>query len=430
MQEAFIQLVWLLGYFDKKGWTTAADDTIEVYNPGRLNRDAGPDFKGARLKIGALQWHGDVELHLKSSGWHQHNHQLDPAYNAVVLHVVLTDDGAAASRLDGTPVPVAALEGRIHTGVYERYEQLLNSLHAIPCEPQIGQVSSLTRLSMLDRTLMQRLERKAGDVLRLLQQNGGDWDETAWQFLARGFGFKKNAEPFTILSRRLPHKVLLKHSGSIQQLEALLFGVSGLLGSAETHPWVMVLQREWQLLQHKWRLEDKVLNPSQWLFFRLRPANFPSLRLAQLAGLLKRQPRLFSFMLHSSAKELLDELQAIPSDYWKTHYYFGRESKEAVHRLGSSSAENLLINVAAPLKVAYGRYTDQQQHIDDAVALLQALPKEDNQIIRYWKKLDMPAATAADTQALLELFNEYCTPKKCLQCSIGLAILKNDGTPA
>ncbi|WP_224998242.1 DUF2851 family protein [Cesiribacter sp. SM1] len=430
MQEAFIQLVWLLGYFDKKGWTTAAGEKIEVYSPGRLNKDAGPDFKGARLKIGALQWHGDVELHLKSSGWQQHNHQQDPAYNAVVLHVVLRDDGAAAIRQDGTQVPVASLQERINPGVYERYEQLLSSLHAIPCEPQIGQVSSLTRISMLDRALMQRLERKAGEVLGLLQQNGGDWDETAWQLLARGFGFKKNAEPFSVLSRRLPHKILLKHSGNLQQLEALLFGVAGLLGASDIHPWVMGLQREWQLLQHKWSMQEKVLNPNQWLFFRLRPANFPSLRLAQLAALLKHQPRLFSFLLHSGAKELLEALQVEPSAYWKTHYHFGRESKEAVHRLGSSSAENLLINVVAPLKVAYGRYTDQQQPIDDAVALLQALPKEDNQVIRYWKKLDMPTATAADTQGLLELFNEYCTPKNCLQCSIGLAILKNDITPA
>lgn len=430
MQEAFIQLVWQLGYFDKTTWTTAAGDPVEVYHPGRLNEDAGPDFKGARLKIGGLQWHGDVELHLKASGWQQHRHQLDGAYNGVVLHVVLEDDGVPALRQDGTQVPAASLQGRIRPDVCQRYEQLLESLKAIPCETQIGSVRTITKLSMLDRSLMQRLQRKAKTVLALLAQNNNDWEETAWQLLARGFGFKKNTDTLAVLSQRMPYKVLLKHAASAAQLEALLFGMSGLLQNAAPHAWVSKLQQEWQLLKHKWSLQEKVLNPDQWLFSRLRPANFPSLRMAQLAALLQRQPKLFSFLMHGTAAELLKELQIEPSHYWQTHYHFGKASTEAIHRLGSSSAENLLINVVAPLRIAYGRYTEQEQHIDSAVELLQALPGEDNKIIRYWKKLAMPTATAADTQGLLELFNEYCTPKRCLHCSIGVAILKHDNTPA
>lgn len=424
MQEAFIQLVWQLGYFDKVAWKTASGESIEIFHPGRLNGDAGPDFKGARLKIGELQWHGDVELHLKASGWHQHRHQYDRAYNGVVLHVVLEDDGAVALRKDGTQVPVASLQGRISLEVSQRYEQLLGSLHAIPCEPQLQQVPTITRISMLDRSLMQRLQRKAEGVLEMFAQNNKDWEETAWQLLARGFGFKKNTEAFGELSLRLPYKILLRHANSVQQQEALVFGMSGLLQSAEPHAWADVLQREWKLLQHKWNLQDKVLNPSQWLFSRLRPANFPTLRMAQLVALLQRQPKLFSFLMYASPAELLKELQVEPSAYWRTHYHFGKESKAATHGLGSSSAENLLINVVATLRVAYGRYTEQQEHIDAAVELLQALPLEENKIIRYWKKLDMPAQAAADSQGLIELFNEYCTPKRCLHCSIGLAILK------
>jgi hypothetical protein len=424
MQEAFIQLVWQLGYFDKAAWKTAAGEAIEVCHPGRLNGDAGPDFKGARLKIGELQWHGDVELHLKTSGWVQHGHQQDSAYNGVVLHVVLEDDGATVLRQDGTPIPVASLQGRIRSDLYERYAQLLASLHAIPCEPQIGQVPSISRMSMLDRSLMQRLQRKAEGVQSLFRQNNNDWEETAWQLLARGFGFKKNSDAFADLSQRLPYKVLLRHASSTQQLEALVFGMSGLLQSAEPAPWVEGLQREWKLLQHKWNLQHQVLNPSQWLFSRLRPANFPTLRMAQLVALLQRQPKLFSFLLHAAPAELLHEFQVGPSSYWQTHYHFGKESREAAHRLGSSSAENLLINVVAPLRVAYGRYTDQQHYIDEAVRLLQAMPVEENKIIRYWKKLDMPTESAADSQGLIELFNEYCAPKRCLNCSIGLAILK------
>ncbi|EMR01521.1 DUF2851 family protein [Cesiribacter andamanensis] len=429
MQEAFIQLVWQLGYFNKQHWHTAEGDPITIYHPGLLNRDAGPDFKGARLKIGALQWHGDVELHLKSSGWQQHRHQLDPAYNKVVLHVVLEDDGVPALRQEGGAVPVASLQGRIAPGLEERYQALMASLHAIPCEPQLPNVDSLTRLSMLDRTLMQRLQRKAEGVLQLVEQNRGGWEEASWQFLARGFGFKKNAEPMEALARRLPHTILLRHAAQPGQVEALLFGMAGLLEGAATHPWVDVLQREWKFLQHKWELEGKGLPPGSWLFSRLRPANFPSLRLAQLAALLQAQPNLFSFLLNSSPQELLQGFAVEPSAYWQTHYHFGKESKQAVHGLGHSSAENLLINTVAPLRVAWGRYTDQQEHIDAAVELLQALPAEDNRIIRYWKGLNMPTATAADSQALLELYNEFCTPKRCLHCSIGLSLLRHAGTP-
>jgi hypothetical protein len=430
MQEAFIQLVWQLGYFDKQHWHTAEGDPIEIYHPGQLNRDAGPDFRGARLKIGELQWHGDVELHLRASGWQQHRHQQDAAYNKVVLHVVLEDDGVPALREAGGAVPVASLQGRIAPGLQERYQQLMASLHTIPCEPQLHKVDEITRLSMLDRALMQRLQRKAEGVLQLVEHNKGNWEEASWQFLARGFGFKKNAGAMEDLSRRLPHKILLRHAQVPEQVEALLFGMSGLLEGAAPHLWVKILQREWKFLRHKWNLEGQELPPSGWLFSRLRPANFPSLRLAQLACLLQQQPNLFSFMLHSSPRELLDELMVEPSAYWQTHYHFGKESREALRGLGQSSAENLLINTVAPLRVAYGRYTDQQEYIDGAVDLLQALPAEDNRIIRYWKKLGMPTASAADSQGLLELYNEYCTPKRCLQCSIGLSLLKHAGTSA
>lgn len=430
MQEAFIQLVWQLGYFDKTDWRTAEGNVIEIYHPGRLNSDAGPDFKGARLKIGDLHWHGDVELHLKASGWQQHKHQLDPAYNSVVLHVVLQDDGAPAMRQDGSLVPTASIQHRIRPDVFHRYEELLGSLHAIPCEPQLGGVSSLVKLSMLDRVLMQRLQRKAERVMLLFEKNKRDWEETAWQWLCRGFGFKVNAAAFEILSQRLPYKILLRHAASLVQTEALLFGVAGLLQNAQSHPWTEQMQREWKLLQHKWELQGKVLNTSQWLFSRLRPANFPTLRIAQLASLLQRQPKLFSFLMHASPAELGKELGVEPSPYWQTHYHFGKESREASHALGSSSAQNLLINVVAPLRVAYGRYTNQPEYIEEAVSLMQALPAEDNRIVHYWKMLDMPITTAADTQALLELFNEFCTPKQCLQCSIGLAILKHDAPVA
>ncbi len=430
MQEAFIHLVWQLGYFDKASWCTADGNAIEVYHPGRLNTDAGPDFKGARLKIGDLYWHGDVELHLITSGWQQHKHQHDPAYNSVVLHVVLEDDGITAIRQDGSPVPTATLQNRIRPDVYLRYDQLQASLHTIPCEPQIAGVSSMAKISMLDRMLMQRLQRKAAGVAALFKHNNHDWEETAWQWLCRGFGFKINATGFESLSRQLPLKVLLRHANSALQVEALLFGVSGLLQHAPSQPWTDQLQREWKLLQHKWNLQDKVINTSQWLFSRMRPANFPTLRIAQLAKLLQRQPKLFSFLMHASPDELFTELRVTPSSYWQTHYHFGRESKEDYHTLGTGSAQNLLINVVAPLRVAYGQATDQPQYIEDAVSLLQSQPGEDNKIIRYWKKLDMPTTTAADSQGLIELFNEYCTPKRCLQCSIGLAIVKHDAHTA
>lgn len=427
MQESFIHFIWQYQYFNRQDLCTTKGEPVQVLKQGVYNRqNAGPDFRGAKLRVDGMDWYGDVELHIRSSDWQRHSHEKDGAYNSVILHVVWEVD-AEALRQDGTAIPQLELRGRVEERMLEQYEGLMKSRHSIPCAPQLEQVNSLTKFSMLDKALLERLRRKSAIILDWVQENGGDWETAAYWLLGQNFGFKKNNEAFLALMKKLPLKVLAKHRDQPLQQEALLFGMAGFLEDIpdSDQQYLKQLQQEWNFLGQKYQLLDKRMNRHEWKFLRMRPANFPTVRLAQLAAVLHARHHLFSlFSAELPVKELIGILRKPQSAYWQEHYDMGKRSKSKIPTLGASSAQNLLINTAAPLLAAYGVYTDQESWIDRTMQLLQQISAESNSILDEWKSLGLIPQHAFDSQALLELYNEFCRPKQCLQCSIGLQLLK------
>ena len=424
MHEGFICYIWQFQYFDKKELRTSAGEKIEVFKPGFNNTHAGPDFSNAKVKIGGIDWVGTVEVHPRSSGWMEHRHDLDPAYENVVLHVVWQID-QPIYRSDKTLLPTLELKDRVDESLIKLYHKLVTTSFSIPCKKSFPQVDEVVRRSMLDRTLMQRLEDKAAQVVEILNQHHGDWQQTAFILLARNFGFKVNNEPFLQLAKSLSFKTLLKHTDKPIQIEALLFGQAGFLDIEVGDEYYLLLQREYHVLSKKYGLYGRRLKRAQWRFLRLRPANFPTIRLAQFAALIVQDKNIFSRIFDVADTPFFRALFSVrQSEYWQHHYQFNRKSKHAVAGLGDSSIDTILINTVAPLLVAYGKYNDQQTVVDRAVEMLRAIPPESNTITKSWSDLGYAALTAFDSQAMIELYNQYCQRRNCLNCTIGASLLK------
>lgn len=425
MTEAFLHYIWQLQYFRKDELKTSSGEVIQVLHPGTYNTDSGPDFSNARIKIGELEWRGSVEIHIKASGWHDHKHTADDAYEKVVLHVVWEND-RPINRTDNTAMPTLELKNRVAGVLWDRYRKLYTSAESIPCASHWKRVPDMNKFAMLDRALMHRLELKAKDVKELLARNNNDWEQTCYQLLVKNFGFKVNADPMLRLSQILPHKLLLRHFDKPVQVEALLFGVSGFLEDSETDEYTDVLKREYDVLRKKYSLEARQMNLSQWKFLRLRPANFPTIRIAQLASLLTKEKNLFSKILEiGSYQPLYTLLHAGQSEYWHTHYRFGKASKTKLPSLGKASIQNMIVNSITPLLTAYGKIHDEQEYVDLAVRLLQNIPAENNKIIRQWGDLEQKVSTAFDSQALIELYNHFCMKRRCLECNVGSYLVKS-----
>ena len=430
MSEAFLYFLWQYQYFTRHNLITTDGDSIQVLHPGFRNHDAGPDFFNARLLIKDVEWGGTVEMHTKTSDWLAHRHQHDRAYDNVILHVVWQDDrattGRVVERANGTPLPTIELRPLTDAVLIDRYALLTDAPDAIPCAGQFRSVQPLRLTSMLDKAMLQRLERKAAGVQAVFEETGGNWEETAYRLLAVNMGFKINAEPMAQLSRALPLKAMLKHRDVLLQAEAMLFGTAGLLDTIDDpDEYAVSLQREYRFLSAKYQLLDKQVTAHAWKWGRLRPANFPTLRLAQLARLLTKHASLFSLFVGSNdADTLLKSLQVTTSDYWQSHYRFGKTTEATVPALGENSAQNIVINTVVPLLAAYAHHRGEPGYIDRAITLLEQLPAEKNRLTNGWNELGLGIRTAFDSQASIELYNEFCSVKKCLSCQIGAGLLK------
>ena len=430
MREALLHYLWQYQQFDKGDLKTTRGELVALVRTGFLNADAGPDFCEAQLRIGTLDWAGQVEIHVRASEWYAHQHQHDAAYDGVILHVVWENDREVVRR-DGTPLPTLVLSGRVPVALLDRYTQLMEALTPLPCAAHFRGVDSLRKSAMLDKALLQRLERKALEVKQFHAESRGDWEETTYWLLARNLGFKVNADPMLRLARALPLKILRKHRHRPEQVEALIFGMAGLLtvDYGESEP--ELLRREWDYLAHKYGLADQQLSAHVWKFSRLRPANFPTLRLAQLAALVVHVPAWFALMTETEDLTLLKQQLVAPvRPYWHHHYRFGQTTHHAPPAaMGESSRDNLLVNTVAPLLAAVSKAEDRPALIDRAVALLETLPPEDNRITRHWNDFGLPLKTAAGAQGSLEWFQAWCQPKGCLRCAVGLAIVKGSSHP-
>ncbi len=423
MKEELLHYAWRMRRFHHHALFTTDGQTVDILSPGQHNADAGPDFLNARLRIGDTVWAGNVEMHLKSSDWLQHQHQQDPAYDNVVLHVVYEED-KPIQRSNGTLIPCLEMKNRISRRLAANYQRLLQQESWVPCANSLNEVSDLTKNLWLDRLAAERLEHRAGLIDARLQRCQQDWETVFYQFLARSFGSKVNGDPMEMLAQQTPLLLLNKYRHSVFQMEALLFGQSGLLeGQSFSEEYPRRLQQEYRFLRKKHGL--KPIPAQAWKFLRLRPANFPTIRIAQLAALLHQTVSLFSkVMAAQDAKELEHLFEVKLSNYWWTHYSFDKPSPQQAKALGQRTVHLIIINTIAPFLFCYGRAKKDNRLQERALDLLEALPAESNKIIRRWQEAGLRATSAYHSQAMIQLKQQYCDQRRCLQCAIGNALLK------
>jgi hypothetical protein len=422
MTEAFLHYLWQFQQFDKSFLQTVSGEKITVLKTGILNTDSGPDFTNSRLQINKIEWVGNVEIHLKSSDWQLHRHQYNKAFNNVILHVVWEND-QAITRQDGSLIPTVELKSITDIQLLYKYQQLIDNKAIIPCKEHFLEVSNISKFSMLDKVLARRLQQKAQIVEQIFEQNKGDWEETAYQLLARNFGFKLNSETFLRLSQNLPLKVLQKHRDNLTQIEAILFGQAGLIEKVDEYS--EKLSQEYDFFAAKFSLKSSQLNSYEWKFLRTRPANFPTIRIAQLARLIIQQQSFFSLFTQTNLIEnLRNALKIDQSLYWQEHYNFGKTANKKLIGLGNESINNILINTVIPLLACYSEKTNNQELMTRCVNFLEALPAEENHITKIWESLGLTIKTAFDSQASIELYNDFCTQKRCLHCNVGIEVLK------
>jgi Protein of unknown function (DUF2851) len=424
MKEDFLHYIWQHQYFNKTSLLTEDGQPIIVLRPGHRNPDAGPDFLNARLQLGEVEWNGAVEIHIRASDWHRHQHQQDAKYDQVILHVVYAAD-APVQRTNGSAIPALALQPRIAPELLAAYERLSNQPPeaALPCAPLLAQLPQLTRTMMLDRALLERVEQKADRIADLHQHTGQDWEATVWHALAGAFGFQKNADPMRRLARALPLSLVRRHRHDATQLAALVFGQAGFLADEPTDDYTSQLRQEFAFLQHKYSLHGTALALHDWNFLRLRPANFPSVRLVQLLALLHARPTLFDALVTAKDVRTLELFFAVPLPaYWQTHTRPGRPGKTGP--LGKSSIHLLITNLVVPLRVAYARSVGSQEQVEAAVTLLEQLPPERNHLTEIYEAAGFGNTSAADSQGLLALHRGYCEPRRCLACGIGARLLR------
>ncbi len=420
MNEAFLWYLWKYRLYNKELRTTDGE-AITVAHPGDQNHDAGPDFFNARIRIGDTQWAGNVEVHVKSGDWLKHQHQHDRAFDNVILHVVLESD-KIIRRPDGQVIPVVELKNNFELWRWESYQKLADSTDWIPCARLIKDVDPFLIQQWLERVLIGRLEQKTTFITDLLSENKGNWATCFYMLLARNFGFKVNAVPFELLARSLPLKVLSRHKNNLFQLEALLLGQAGLLSSTYKEDYPKSLFQEFEHLKNKHGLQP--IERHLWKFGRLRPNNFPTIRLVQFAQLIHYNVPLLSSCIDQNDSHSLRQLFNITaSEYWNTHYQPDKVSKYRQKSLGQSAIDNIIVNTVVPFIFIYGKKEGDEHLSAKALKWLEECPSEENVIIRGWRKMGLEVKSASQSQALIELKKTYCMEKKCLICNIGIKLL-------
>lgn len=421
MNEDFLRYVWKFRRFSSIPMETSCGKSLEIINPGIENFDAGPDFTNARIRIDGTLWAGNIELHVKSSDWFRHSHHQNKAYNNIILHVVYQYD-TQVHRENGELIPTLELEPLIIPKMLEKFKLLQQNSYWIPCQNQLKEVKGETLPFWFERLAIQRLERKAEDIESLVTYYNGDWEQAFFVMLGRAFGFGVNSQAFEMLNKSLSFNTLLRHRDTISHLEAFMFGQSGLLELQPFDPYVKFLQREYDHLAAKYQL--KPMLHQQWKLLRLRPVNFPTLRMSQLAVLIHEKGRLFDAVLKCAKTEELFELfEAKTTPYWESHYVFGKTTGKKPKTLGKDAALSVLINAAIPFLFVYGKMRNLPEIQERAIDFLNQLPAEKNAIVNKFGQLGCKATNALRSQAMLQLKHHYCDLKKCLSCQIGNLIL-------
>ena len=427
LNEAFLQYVWQHRLLRGDLHTTDGQP-VHVERAGDLNTDAGPDFLNARLRIGTLRWAGNVEIHVKSSDWNAHGHSSDKSYNNVALHVVYEHDSNIVLE-NGITAPTLEVKEHLPMEVWDSYQQMMAApqASAVACLPRLHQVPRFLFDGFLDRLAAERVERKANDVRSLVEESKGSWETACYWLVAHYFGGKTNGFAFEMLAKQTPMRILAKIRDNAFRVESLLMGQAGLLEASFHDEYPQRLRREYAYLRQAYSLSP--MAGHLWRFFRLRPASFPTLRISQFANLVCKSSALFSHLLETTNVEELRHLFDVSaSDYWVSHYHFDQPAEPCDKPTGRHFADMLLINSWAPLLFEYGVEHGSQTLKDRAIDLLRQLPPESNRVTREWGRDHRPQ-NAAQSQALLQLFNEHCAKQSCLRCAIGYQVLKTTSAP-
>lgn len=421
MIENFLHYVWLYKKIDVLHLRTTQLIPLEVISVGFPNPNSGPDFFNGQLRIGEQHWAGNIEIHIKSSDWYVHNHQTDKAYDNVILHVVYEHD-MDIFRKDNSVIPTLELKPYIHKDLFKAYNQLMSKQHEwINCEYAIHEISELTWKEWVDRLFFERLEVKSNLISKLLATTKNDWEAVLFVLLAKNFGLKINSEAFLSIATSFDFSLVKKVRGNQSQMEALLFGQAGLLELNYDITYFRKLNITYKYLKHKFQLDRSAVLASK--FFRLRPINFPTIRLSQLASLYFKEPQLFSKVIEA---ELVTDYYKIfdveTSKFWETHYTFNKETKAKKKKISKAFINLIVINTILPLKFYYSK--TKGSHISEhLVQIIKSIPSENNIIIDNFKTLNISSPNAMTSQALIHLKTVYCDHNKCLKCAVGHTLL-------
>jgi hypothetical protein len=423
MKEEFLHFMWQYKLFDVNNLKSELNETIQIVKAGVRNTNTGPDFLNARLKINNQLWVGNIEIHINSSDWYAHKHEQDNNYDAVILHIVWLHDCEVFMK-NNKPMPTLQLKNVVNEDLLCNYQNLFSkTLRWIPCENQLLDVDSFLMNNWFERLYIERLENKSVLIKELLLRSNNDYEAVLFQLLAKNFGLKINGEAFLQLVQSFSFSTLRKVCFNEQELSALLFGQAGFLEKDVENEYFIQLKREYGYLKHKHNLEP--ISNNLFQFFRMRPTNFPTIRIAQLVALFHKHQNLFSKLMQLNKIEDFYSLFSVEvNNFWKEHYTFETESKKTLKKLTKSFVDLLLINTIIPLQFVYKQSKGEEVNEEGFFKLIKQIKPEKNSIIDKFSDLKINANNAFDSQALLELKNNYCTEKYCLQCAIGNHLLR------
>ena len=423
MREELLHFIWRTNKLQRKTLQTGDNESVQILDPGTHNMGSGPDFFNARIEINGQLWAGNVEIHLKSSDWYAHYHETDSNYNNVILHVVWEDD-ISVFRKDRSRIPTLELQHRIPNSILDAYRALLENFKRkfINCEKDITKIPVFLWQNWLERLYIERLEHKSETIFNLLEASRNDWEQVLFVLLLKNFGTKANGSRFESISNTLTFSTVRKLRQDLLSIESTLLGLGGLLDSdAIQDGYYLSLQKEFKYQKKKYGLNPNKVQPLE--FFGLRPNNFPTIRLSQLANLYHRQYSLFSKVISTnSIRDLYDLFTVESSDYWNEHYTFGKTSKKSTKRLTKSFIDLLIINTLVPLKFAFAK--KRNTNVDtEIIGLLSSLKPEKNSLIRNFADLGITVDNSLNSQAILQLHNNYCSQNQCLKCAVGASLL-------
>ncbi len=421
MTENLLQFIWQFQYLNALSLTTTEGIQLQIIRPGTLNKQQGPDFTNAQINLNGTTWAGNIEIHILSSQWKKHKHDIDKQYDNVILHVVWShDEDALNSR--GQNIPTLELKNRVSKILLQRYESLMQAKNFVPCAEHLPKLNYLQWTGWKQRLAIERLERKSTEINTQSGNNKYHWEEIFWWNLAKNFGIKVNAGAFELVAKSIPLNILAKKKNQLLVIEALLLGQAGLLQHEFEDEYPKMLQKEYSFISKKYSLKPINLPPA---FLRMRPANFPTIRLAQLAKLICSSQHLFSKVLEiQNIKAIKDLMDITANDYWHYHYTFDNHTPFKPKKLGTQMIDNIIINTIIPVLFAYGIYKNENIFKEKALHWLSHITSEKNNIILAWKAHGVASSNALESQALVELKNNYCNLKKCLDCTVGFHVLR------